>query len=678
MCFIQVLHMLANQHTLKPQQPFFARYWDKLRWSGPYAPVIMIFLVVLPLLSLSRFSLMLWQAANFDLASAFQVLLQGMRVDLILAGLITVIPLLLLPLFAITKKWSYWQTLTSLWLIGALLLIVTFEAITPDFIAEYGTRPNALLIEYIQYPKEILSMLWKGFRTSLALVLIAVFSTTLLLRAFTKPWRDNTLHRHHWVHVLVYPLVLILVLLCIRSSIGHRPANPSMFAISNNPIINNLTLNSSYSVLYALYNLKHEHHSSQIYGDISFKDMLSYYDETRAMLHDTKIERRDANHPTLSFINASHPHKHPLNIVIILEESLGAGFVSALGGKPITPELDALKNEGWWFEELYATGTRSVRGIEAVVSGFPPTPARSVVKRSKAQQQFTTLASILAKQGYDTEFIYGGEAHFDNMRGFFLGNGFKHIIEQKDFDHPAFVGSWGVSDEDLFKRTHASLLQHHADHQPFFTLVFTSSNHAPFEFPDGRIKLDDPTHKATETNAVRYASYALGQFFKQAKASPYYQDTLFLVVADHDIRVRGDHLIPVEHFHIPGLILGADIHPKVIKTVASQIDLAPTLLSLAGINTATPMIGRDISREPEDLPGRAMMQYNDHYGWMEGHELTILRPNKAPVFAHYEPQSHRLIETQKITNTKHSVEHALSHSLLAEWLYQHHEYQTAN
>ncbi len=670
--------MSAFQTTLKNKQNFSANYWDKLRWSGPYAPILMTFVVVLPLLTLVRLSLMLWQASNFDLSSATEAMLQGIRVDLILAGFITLIPLLLLPLFAITKRWSLWQKFTSGWLVSAILLVVMLEAITPDFIAEYGTRPNALLIEYSQYPKEVFSMLWKGFRTSLILVLLAVSVAGIVISKLTRPWRENHARRYHMMHWLAYPLVLVLILISIRSSFGHRPANPSLFAISNNPIINNLTLNSSYSVLYALYNLKHERHSSQIYGDMKLKDILSNYDDTRAMLHDNRPQLRDANHPTMSFQKASHPHKRPLNIVIILEESLGAGFVGALGGKPITPELDTLKNDGWWFDELYATGTRSVRGIEAVVAGFPPTPARSVVKRSKAQQQFTTLASILARQGYDTEFIYGGEAHFDNMRGFFLGNGFKHVIEQKDFDHPVFTGSWGVSDEDLFSRTHKSLLKHHTSKQPFFTLVFTSSNHAPFAFPDGRIELADPTHKATETNAVRYASYSLGKFFEQAKASPYYRDTLFLVVADHDIRVRGDHLIPVEHFHIPGLILGADIHPKVIKTVASQIDLAPTLLSLAGVNTATPMIGRDISREPDDLPGRAMMQYNDHYGWMEGHELTVLRPDKPPVFAHYETQSHTLEEIQKPAGANHTVKHALSHALLAEWLYQHHQYQVIN
>src|SRR5690606_6843259 len=153
------------------------------------------------------------------------------------------------------------------------------------------------------------------------------------------------------------------------------------------------------------------------------------------------------------------------------------------------------------------------------------------------------------------------------------------------------------------------LLDKHREATQSFTLVFTSSNHSPFEFPDGRIALFDQP-KGTENNAVKYADHALGMFMNKAMASPCWDDTLCLIVADHAIRVRGDSLVPIERFHIPGLILGADITPKTLKTIASQIDLAPTLLSLMGVDSEHPMIGRDLTREADDEPGRAMMQYD--------------------------------------------------------------------
>jgi phosphoglycerol transferase MdoB-like AlkP superfamily enzyme len=355
---------------------------------------------------------------------------------------------------------------------------------------------------------------------------------------------------------------------------------------------------------------------------------------------------------------------------------MGATFVESLGGVPVTPELEKLKEQGWWFERMYATGTRSVRGIEAVVSGFPPTPAPSVVKLSLSQTGFFSIAGLLAAQGYHTEFIYGGEADFDNMQGFFRGNGFQSIIEQKDFESPAFVSSWGVSDGDLFDKTHERLQTLHAQGRPFFMLAFTSSNHAPFEFPDGMIELYD-AEKGTDRNAVKYADYELGRFFRRAQASRYWQDTLFVIVADHDIRVRGDSLVPVRNFHIPALMLGADLEPRRIRTVASQIDIPVTALSLMGLDVQHPMPGRDLSRMADDAPGRAMMQFEEHYGWMEGDALVVLRPGRPPAFARYDARTKQVQPVEPDTDGDRLARRALAHVQLASWLYRKQKYRMA-
>lgn len=207
--------------------------------------------------------------------------------------------------------------------------------------------------------------------------------------------------------------------------------------------------------------------------------------------------------PSQTFNEASHGGK-PKNLVILLQESLGAQFVGSLGGLPLTPNIDALSREGWAFEQLYATGTRSVRGIEAVLTGFTPTPAQAVVKLGKSQTNFFTIADLLKQRDYDTSFIYGGESHFDNMRSFFLGNGFTTIVEQKDFKNPVFEGSWGASDEDLMAKANDTFEALHKQGKPFFSLVFSSSNHDPFEFPDHRISsTSSPRRPATTPPSMR-------------------------------------------------------------------------------------------------------------------------------------------------------------------------------
>jgi phosphoglycerol transferase MdoB-like AlkP superfamily enzyme len=650
------------------------RFWKKLEPFGAYAPLIAMYVISLPILTLSRIGLMIWQSERVSATGVWpEMLLQGFRIDIIQLGLLAIIPLLIAPLFASQRAWGWWKVFTYFWVTLSVILLIFLEAASPGFITEYDARPNRLFIEYLKYPKEVLPMLWNGFRlsvfSSIGLIIVSVWA----IRKFMKPWLSHQRPSKTLRYWVALPFVIFLMAFSVRSTTDHRPANPAMFAITSDTMVNSLIMNSTWSVFHAIYNLKHENKSSEIYGDMEPPQIMEQVQLTRALLQDKRPLLGDSNIPTLTEQTASIQRDKPLNLVIVLQESLGATFVESLGGVPVTPELEKLKSKGWWFENLYATGTRSVRGIEAVVTGFPPTPAQSTVKLSLSQNNFFTLASALGKQGYSSEFIYGGEGHFDNMRNFFLGNDFQSVVDKGNYIDPIFTGSWGVSDEDLFNKTHEQLMQHHAEDKPFFTLVFTSSNHTPFEFPDDRIDLYEQP-KASENNAVKYADYAMGEFFKTAEASPYWQNTLFLIVADHDIRVRGVDLVPVKNFHIPGLILGGDIKPRVIKTVASQIDLPTTMLSLMGINTKHPMIGRDISTEPEDLPGRAMMQYKENYAWMEGANAVVLRAGKAPTYTTYDKANKKLVVTEAPNNATEMHQRALGHVLLPSLLYREQEY----
>jgi phosphoglycerol transferase MdoB-like AlkP superfamily enzyme len=641
--------------------------WRISKKMGPYAPLVAMFLLGLVILSASRLGLVLWKLERVNATGKLmEIMLQGIRVDIIQLSLLAIIPLLLAPILATRHFFNFWRKLTYIWVFLSIVLLVFLEAATPGFIAEYDVRPNRIFVEYLKYPKEVFGMLWRGFKvdifTGVGFTLLAIWA----MRGFMQPWLNATPTWSNKKLALIWPLILVLTAFGIRSTTGHRPANPALFAITQDSMVNSLILNSGYSVFYAIYGLQHESKSSDIYGKM---DRAELFKLTGA---------QDTDIPTLKTLSPSVKRDKPLNLVIILQESLGATFVESLGGVPVTPNLEKLKQQGIWFEQLYATGTRSVRGIEAVTAGFLPTPSESTVKLSLSQKNFFTLADLLGRQGYNTEFIYGGESHFDNMRSFFLGNGFQKIIEEKDYKNPVFVGSWGASDEDLLNKTHEQLLAHHASGKPFFTLAFSSSNHAPFEFPDGRIELYDQP-KNTENNAVKYADYAIGEFFKKAQASAYWKDTLFLIVADHDIRVRGDTLVPIERFHIPGLILGADIKPQKITSITSQIDLPVTVLSLMGISAQHPMTGRDLSSEPADYLGRAMMQYNFNFAWMEqtteANNVVVLREGKIPAHGVYDTKNKKLIEAAAPSNAKELEQRALANSLLPALLYSEQRYR---
>jgi phosphoglycerol transferase MdoB-like AlkP superfamily enzyme len=470
--------------------------------------------------------------------------------------------------------------------------------------------------------------------------------------------------------LMAWPIVVLLLFVMIRSSFQHRPANLASFAFCDDAMVNSLVTNSAYSVLSAVYGLKNEVQST-IYGNMPAPEMIQ---RVRSGMGASPASFTSEQLPTLHKQIASVRRERPLNLAIVLEESLGAGFVEQLGGLPITPNISGLADQGIWFDQLYATGTRSVRGIEAVIAGFPPTPALSVVKLNKSQRDFATLASVLRRAGYRNEFVYGGESHFDNMRRFFLGNGFHDIIDREDFVAPKFVGSWGASDEDLFDKAHERLQALHETQQPFFMLIFSSTNHTPFEFPDGRIELHEQP-KQTVNNAVKYADHALGEFLKAARASEYWADTLVMVVADHDTRVYGDELVPVSKFHIPGVILGADTQPRRIDSTVSQIDLAPTLLSLMGVDSEHPFPGRDLTRTLAEfgneapLPApRAMMQFDQNFAWLQGNQVTVLVPDGDVRYFTYDRRAKSL--ELALTSDPETARNALANVLMPSWLYR--------
>ena len=445
-----------------------------------------------------------------------------------------------------------WAARATGWFRVWWMLYVLLEVSTPQFIAEYDTRPNRLYFIYLLNPKEVGAMLWQGLQG----VLLAALVVLLVAAAVGQAVPDAGARSVHvwWKRPLASLLILALVVLGARGTLEHRPINPAKVAYSSDSLMNALALNSLYSVFDAAYRMRDERSSAAMYPKMAVDEMNAIV-RAKAGMEGPPLDPR---YPSLHEQKASVRRDKPLNLVIILQESLGAQYVGSLGGRDLTPNIDRLGKEGWMFHRAYATGTRSVRGIEAVTAGFLPSVADAVVKLPRSQTGFFTLAQVLGKHGYQSRFVYGGEAHFDNMRAFFLGNGFNEVVDRPKFVNPVFEGSWGASDEDMFNQVDR-LLRADGD-KPVFTLAFSVSNHSPWEYPAGRIQpVGDP---ASVDNTVRYADWALGQFFDKARQAPYWNNTVFLVIADHDSRVYGSIPVPVRHFQIPALILGAGIAPR--------------------------------------------------------------------------------------------------------------------
>lgn len=588
--------------------------------------ILFFILTSLIVLFVFRLGLISYHYARIDsLNDVFYMLAQGTRVDLVLMGYLYLIPFLISLFLNANKISQAIGFVLKIWIVLVFTVCMFMEVMTPEFIAEYDVRPNRLFVEYLQYPAEVSNMLITGYKAAIALGLSALFFTAYW--AFKQINKSKVLTTHtSFKSNLTFCFIAILVgFLAIRSSLQHRPFNPSMVYFSNDNLVNSLVLNSTYSVMFAIYNMQNEKNVKDMYGKMPEAEIISHI---KAEMNVAAEEFVSDEYPTRAKHTASYEGK-PKNIVILLQESLGSRYVGTKDDRPqsLTPHLDKLSEEAWVFENIYATGTRSVRGIEAVTTGFNPTPARAVVKLDKSQTGFYTIAETLAEQGYQTQFIYGGESHFDNMKSFFLGNGFQLIHDLPKFKKPGFIGSWGASDEDLYNEAHEQFIQLNQEEKPFFSLVFTSSNHSPFEFPEGCVEPIGDVRETSE-NTIRYSDCAFGRFLAKAKQADYWKNTLFLFVADHDSRAFGTSIVPIEHFDIPAVIFGEGIEPRVDTRLVSQLDLPQTMLSLAGISSINPMTGFDLSKDIPLEKERALMQYQQNFAWMTHDLITVFLPGE--------------------------------------------------
>ena len=343
------------------------------------------------------------------------------------------------------------------------------------------------------------------------------------------------------------------------------------------------------------------------------------------MINNYKALTKIDIHNNINYIQSGSKELNK-NVVLITIESMSAEFMDHYGFPlKLTPFLDNLAEKSLFFTNLYATGNRTVRGLEAVTLCIPPSPGESVVKRKNNKNKFCT-ASVFKSKGYQVKYLYGGDAYFDNMQDFFSGNGYD-IIDKSDFkpNEISFSNIWGVCDEDMAKKAIQTMNEEYKIGKPFFNHWMTVSNHRPFTYPEG--KIDIPADSKSRGGGIKYTDYALKQFFSLAEKQPWFKNTVFVIVADHCASSSGDVELPLDKYRIPAMIYSPGfIQPKKCNTLLSQIDLMPTTLSLLNFNYKSKFIGENIF-SPNYKPRAFIATYQD-LGFIKDNLLTIISPVK--------------------------------------------------
>ncbi len=498
-----------------------------------------------------------------------------------------------------------------------LYLLIFLNIADYLFFDEFQARFNYVAVDYLFVtPREVLENIWQSYPVPLVLALVAAASG-LLCWSIRKPIKQWSVIAVSGKQRLIFCGAWVLCGSLLLSGLDI-----SRVRFSSYPILNEIGANGFYTFSYALKT-----------NDLVYDQFYKTIDETQAF---GRLKNLIVDAGSKSLDNTANPlarHVLPrkglgsVNVVLILEESLGANFTGVLGRHPmnLTPNFDGLAKEGILLSHIYATGNRTVRALEAVLTSFPPIPGASIVKRHKSQNVIT-LARVLKMLGYQTLFVYGGRGLFDNMRDFMLSNGFDRFVEQKDFEHPTFTTAWGVCDEDIFHKAIDELEVLHEQRKPFFATILSVSNHKPYTYPKGRIDLDPGQHN--RENAVKYADWAIGDFFKLAREKPFFENTVFVMLGDHGARVYGADFIPIKSYEVPVVIYApSKLQPRLVDTLGCSMDVAPTILGLLGLGYDSIFYGRDLLHLPGEA-GYALMQHDRDVGFLRDNRLAVLSTGK--------------------------------------------------
>jgi phosphoglycerol transferase MdoB-like AlkP superfamily enzyme len=450
------------------------------------------------------------------------------------------------------------------------------------FFQEFDARFNLVAVDYLVYPTEVIGDIRDAYPVGPVLLLAIVSGLTFFwwLRGRLLPPRLPVVRIKRRLGPALAQLVVVGLALAFFST--------DSLTRSDNRVANEIAANGAMSFVRAARtsDLPYSAYYATRDSRKNFQVLTSYLARTGGRL--TALGRKRLNRRF-----AADPRGlGRLNVVVVAEESFGAEFSRLYGSEhDLTPNFDRYAQRALWFRHMYASGTRTVRGLEAIATSFPPIPSVSILRRPR-NEGIATWGSVMRRHGYDASFLYGGYGYFDNMNYFFENNGFS-VLDRNDMERVRFENIWGVSDEDLFDRALAYYDERHGAGKPFFSLVMTTSNHKPFTFRDGVPGV--PARGGGRAAGVRYADFALGYFLDEARKRGWFHDTLFVVVADHGARVYGKAEIPLRQYEIPMMFYApAHLTPGMIETLTTQIDIAPTVLGLLGLEYEAPFFGTNV------------------------------------------------------------------------------------
>jgi len=566
---------------------------------------------------------------DFKVLEIVRIYITGLFFDIGSGLLITIfyaLYLLIIPNKFYTKKWNIIFNWVTLFLFVLITLFSFFAELT--FWQEFESRFNFIAVDYLIYTYEVIQNINESYPlplliTGMLLLAVVIMYLFYKLNIFKNSLNANTPFNKRIIISSTLIISTIIFSLFVKNSWAEN---------GNNRYANELSKAGTYSFFAAFKN--NELNYTDFYKLISSKEAFTL---VRNELKETGVVFSKDELSIKREITNDSSRAYKPNLIMITVESLSADFMQKYGNKEhITPELDSLANHSVFFSDMYATGTRTVRGMEALTLCIPPTPGSSIVRRMDNEHLFT-VGHVFKEKGYTNTFFYGGDGYFDNMNHFFGNNGYNIVdrgrkLLDETYDgyrtlikdnEVTFENAWGICDEDIFNVVLKDADEKFKANKLFNNFIMTTSNHRPYTFPDHKINLPSGTRAA----AVRYTDYAIGNFIKKIKAKPWFKNTVIIIVADHCASSAGKNEIDVSKYQIPCMILNlkntVDMN---IDKMTSQIDLFPTLWSLLGWKYTSSFYGKNVL--DKDYKPRVVLGTYQKLVYMSGDSLVILSPHR--------------------------------------------------
>lgn len=583
-----------------------------------FGPLAVLAMIIFTLSFITRLVLLIKSWPNLELTflRLLGIFFIGFFYDLVVCSFFAIPVALYCWLMKDSWYQKKWQRFPLFFLFFIIILILVLnvggEIIFWD---EFSVRYNFIAVDYLIYTTEVIGNIIESY--NIPLIASAVIAATILILYSIR----NKLAASQDTSMRFWKRTVYFLLFMLVPAAGYFGVNNRLKNTSSNNYVNELGGNGIYEFGAAFWN-----------NEIDFNRFYATRNDTANF----KILRQMLQAPNATFSadplsiertiqNDSPEHKY--NIVLITVESFSGDYFKQFGNtQNITPYIDSLIPYSLWFNRFYATGTRTVRGLEALSLAIPPTPGQSIIRRPENKDMFT-IGHVLRSKGYDVNFIYGGNSFFDNMGEYFSNNSYG-VLDKSDMPDSLvqLTTAWGVDDGATFDFTIQQCDKSFSNGKPFFNHIMTVSNHRPYMYPEGKIDIS-PTHQSIE-GAVKYTDYAIHKFIKDAQKKAWFGNTLFVIVADHCSKSAGKTDLPVNRYHIPCIIYAPQlIKPSIESRLVSQVDLDPTLLGLMNMNYTSRFLGYDIYKLPAGNERAFISTYQD-LGYLKNGRLVILSPQK--------------------------------------------------